>query len=500
VITPIAYNKMKRLQVLLLNNYEILLLLSITLFGAILRLYNLGYKSLWLDEAVIFQISQGSIHETLLENSQHNSAPPLFPLLINITSRIGDSEALLRLIPAMAGIIAVPMFYLMNKEVMSRNAAFVTTLLVSTSTTQVRYSQQLREYSLTFCFAILALLSLCYFLRSHSWGSWFVVVSTFTLCIFTYYGLAILIAALNVVFLISILPSHDKLNMISKWILAQLIVLMAVVIVYNVSLKAQYQPEGFAAASYLGKAYWQGETLRSFLAFGIDNTRDLIDFAYHSVELFPLLVGIGLIISLAKDRRSLAFLLIVIPISITFALASRRMFPYHGGRHDIFLTPMIYMASGLGIDYLLMVDRKRIIVCLIILILGVSGLFARPTGVTWYLRSTTPEHSRPVINVLKNLYQPGDEIFSNYFAGYALRYYLRDTQDINISSLNYLHSTADVSIREINKLVSQPGRYWIFFSHCDGECTAVLEYIGELEAADEMSVNNGVWLYLVNNN
>lgn len=482
-------------------NSHVLILLSITLFGAFIRLYNLGHKSLWLDEAVIYQISQGSIQEVILKNSQHNSAPPLFPLLINAVSRVGDSEAFLRLIPAFAGIAAIPICYLFAKQVMSDSAALATAFIVAVSTTQVRYSQQLREYSLTFLLSFAALFSVCHFLRSKGrWSSWLLMVIAFSLSIFTQYGLVVLVVALNFVFLVAISSHDDKRNLVSKWMLAQLICAMAVVVVYEVALKEQYQPGGFAGASYLSKAYWQGGTLRSLMAFALKNTRELIDFAFHSAELFPLLVGVGLVTSLRKDRRSLAFSIFVASVSVTFVLASIGIFPYHGGRQTIFLTPMIYMAFGLGIAYLWMIDRGRIIAGAILLVLGVSGLLTRPTGVIWHLRSTTPEHSRPVINDLKESYRSGDAIYANYLGGYALRYYLReDARNVDISSINFLNSSGDVAIADINESISHPGRYWIFLSHCDSECNAVREYVADLESSEEASINNGVWLYLITN-
>jgi hypothetical protein len=51
---------------------------GISLFGALLRLYNLGLKPIWLDEAVLYWISNsGSAQNIISQNAFRNSAPPI---------------------------------------------------------------------------------------------------------------------------------------------------------------------------------------------------------------------------------------------------------------------------------------------------------------------------------------------------------------------------------------------------------------------------------------
>ena len=82
-------------------------LLGITLLGGLLRLYRLGYQSLWIDEGMslgwIGEIEAQGFH-SLVENIHG----PLHALALYAASRIGDSEWWLRFPSAVAGTLAVP--------------------------------------------------------------------------------------------------------------------------------------------------------------------------------------------------------------------------------------------------------------------------------------------------------------------------------------------------------------------------------------------------------
>jgi hypothetical protein len=50
----------------------------LTIVGAALRAYHLGFKPLWFDEAVVYWIANHPIPDLVVHNSLENSAPPLF--------------------------------------------------------------------------------------------------------------------------------------------------------------------------------------------------------------------------------------------------------------------------------------------------------------------------------------------------------------------------------------------------------------------------------------
>jgi len=213
---------------------------GLVFIGALLRLYKLGSKSLWFDEAVIYWLSQGNINDVIAQNATSNSAPVLFALLINFVLTLNDTVLSLRALPWLAGVAAIPAVYLFSKQILPFHGAYFVAFIVTIASTQIRYSQELREYSMTFLLAVLMLAAFYAFLRERKWSSLIFLVLTWVTGIFLQYGLAILILALNMVFVINWFFSKDqKVISLAKWALVQFIILGATAVVYQLSLKNQ---------------------------------------------------------------------------------------------------------------------------------------------------------------------------------------------------------------------------------------------------------------------
>jgi uncharacterized membrane protein len=113
---------------------------------------------LWYDEAVLYGISSaGNLSQMIAQNASLNSAPPLFASLLRLAMQIGDPEWLLRFWPWMGGVAALPAVYFLTTRYAGRAAACFSTLAVALASTQIEYSQQVREYSLTFLAATIML-------------------------------------------------------------------------------------------------------------------------------------------------------------------------------------------------------------------------------------------------------------------------------------------------------------------------------------------------------
>jgi uncharacterized membrane protein len=144
-------------------------LLVLTVLGAILRLFQLGTASVWLDEASTLTFARQSVTQiwgSLSSGSEFN--PPLFYWLEHAMLAFGESEAVLRLIPAVLGILTIPVFYFIGGEILDRNTGIVGAALLAFSPFQIFYSQEARAYAPMLFFFSLAFY---FFLRMlRSWG------------------------------------------------------------------------------------------------------------------------------------------------------------------------------------------------------------------------------------------------------------------------------------------------------------------------------------------
>jgi 4-amino-4-deoxy-L-arabinose transferase-like glycosyltransferase len=121
----------------------ILFLVALTLLAAALRFYRLGDWGFDSDE-VFMQRDSINLRPTnprpLMYLLNHYVVWPFHPL----------NELGLRLLPAIAGILAVPVFYFASRPIVGARAAMFGALLVATNSQLVYYSQFARYWTLVF--------------------------------------------------------------------------------------------------------------------------------------------------------------------------------------------------------------------------------------------------------------------------------------------------------------------------------------------------------------
>lgn len=174
-----------------ITKYDIALL-GIVLIGIFLRLYHLGTQSFWLDEAISVSISKLSLAQ-IVQADRH---PPLYYWLLHYWMMVfGTSESAVRLLSALFGVLAIPMCYVVGRQLFDKEVGLVAALILAFSTFNVQYSQEARMYSLM---VLLAFLSMYFFIRLARQSTLALsagyVLST-TLLVYTHvYGLFVVIA------------------------------------------------------------------------------------------------------------------------------------------------------------------------------------------------------------------------------------------------------------------------------------------------------------------
>jgi 4-amino-4-deoxy-L-arabinose transferase-like glycosyltransferase len=139
----------------------LLLLAALTLLGLILRLWQLGHWNFQATELFTYRDSQ---------RPQFGNARPLVYLLNYYLVRplALPDEFGLRLVPAIAGTIAIPALYLVGRRIVGSPAALFAALLVTLNPTQILYSQLARYWSLVFLFCSIAPFALFLGVRDRS--------------------------------------------------------------------------------------------------------------------------------------------------------------------------------------------------------------------------------------------------------------------------------------------------------------------------------------------
>ena len=189
---------MKRAKVLLL-------LILIIVLGSFLRIYKLGSESFWIDEAAtVYTTKQDAIDivkdiYTTLEHApkyfKGGGIPPFYLVLANYWTKLaGLSEAKLRLLSAMFGVISVYVIFLVGKDIFDERVGLVSAFLLSINYLQINYSQEARPYSLGILLTLLSVYFLLKALNKKKLFYWTAYIISSALLIYThYFGFLILI-------------------------------------------------------------------------------------------------------------------------------------------------------------------------------------------------------------------------------------------------------------------------------------------------------------------
>jgi len=121
---------------------------AIVILGLGLRLFDLGTHALWLDEALSLHYARLPFRELITRLSEGDVNPPFYYLLLKAWTVLGDSEFILRLPSALAGVLVIPLTFVIGSHLSGRRAGLLAAALVATSDLQLRYSQEARPYSL----------------------------------------------------------------------------------------------------------------------------------------------------------------------------------------------------------------------------------------------------------------------------------------------------------------------------------------------------------------
>lgn len=143
-------------------------LLLIVALAVCLRFWNLASPGIWGDEAATYGRVNGSYNE-LLEVLQYDGFMPLHYQIYWVLARFLVLDPWwMRLWPAVTGALTVPAVYFLARQLLSRPAALVATLLAATSAYLLYYSRDAKMYAPLWLFTTLSMGCFLAWLRERS--------------------------------------------------------------------------------------------------------------------------------------------------------------------------------------------------------------------------------------------------------------------------------------------------------------------------------------------
>ncbi len=133
---------------------------AITILGAAVRLLGLGSEPFWLDEAHTANFTTLTFGELWSFDPVYNRAnPPGYIVLMKAWAQVSRSEEWFRAPSLIAGVITIPLLYLICARMGSRRAGIVAALLLALAGFHVKYSQEARAYAILTMLVAIVILS-----------------------------------------------------------------------------------------------------------------------------------------------------------------------------------------------------------------------------------------------------------------------------------------------------------------------------------------------------
>ena len=202
-------------------------LLAILLLAAILRFYRLEGQSLWADEGNSGALALRSLDQ-IARDAANDIHPPLYYWLLHVWVRaMGPSEAGLRSLSTLAGVMLVALIYGLGERVGGRQVGMAAAFTAALSPFQVTYSQEARMYMLLTLFGAASVYSLLRYLDSERPGWLAGVLLSTGAGLYTHYSFPLIWGIANATWLAWIISTRARQGLrqrIGMWLLGQLVI------------------------------------------------------------------------------------------------------------------------------------------------------------------------------------------------------------------------------------------------------------------------------------
>ena len=440
--------------------------------GAALRIARYAAnRSLWLDEVVLTENLLKRSFAGLLEPLEYDQGAPIGFLMLQKLSitLFGASEYVLRLVPFLAGLASVPLFWLVARRLLGVRVALFATALFAVCEPLIYYSSEAKQYGLDVAVTLAIVLSGLRLMEA--------AARTSRLIEFAIVGMVAVWFSHPSVF---VLGGIGTVIILSEWLEGRrenALRIAAVAALWVASFAVHYVlfmrhlskngylmgywrhgfmpwPPGPGSVTWFARVMW--EVFR-------DRARAPVNLLLPEIAIFAF--GLGLIGLFVRKRKVL--LLIGAPVALTLVAAALGKYPF-SERLILFATPLFLLTVAGGVGWVWdSVGRSgrsgRLIAALLAaaLLLPSAGNAAKNL-----IQPPGREELRPVLQHVARHWQEGDELYLYYATAKVYDYYAPRV------GLGHVEPTVGVMsredwfeyVRDLEDLRGKP-RVWIVFMH-----------------------------------
>lgn len=326
------------------NNWiVIVMLLLITIIGAALRIFKLGFNLGWIDEFWSLLAAEAPLYQLPFIDVH----PPLLYILVRIAIFfLGTSMVAIRSVSALFGILGVVATYLLGKELTGKDLpGLIAAGLMAISIENIMQSQMVRMYSiLPFFFCLFVI----FFLRAYKQGGykyWALTTLLAGLLMFTWYFSAILISLTLLWF---VLKERRKVLENKPFLWSAIFFVIAMTFLSVAFLRA------FALKTTEGSSF-------IYTGFAVPYQILISDFGSPPMlALFIGLIAIGGLLLLYRDNEEIGGFVGLLSIGSIAILSIFSFFVMVLPRYEDIALPLFYVLIGFALYSMLKISPSKL--------------------------------------------------------------------------------------------------------------------------------------------
>lgn len=416
-------------------------------------------RSLWLDEAALAINFVERDFAGLLKPLSANQVAPIGFLMVEklMATIFGNNEMALRLFPLCCYLLSIPfVFGFAIKLFPTKNVAFLSTAIFSITNSVLRYSSEVKQYSVdVFVSAALTYFALTFTFKNKR----------------DYYALALV-------------------GTVVIWFSNVSIILLFVIglyILHNESVKKNYLPIlsiipwliSFGVYYFLFVSkhptrtmmldYWQDTFMPlnpfsiQFLHFWKLSLQSIYGWllGFGPVWFLPFLLSLFGVFRLIKKKKYVAIYFLLFPILVHVGLSALKLYPF-SGRLVLYIVPSILLLLVCGSEAIIDLVRKKSKSIPKYSRLAPITLFFVPLFIKYPNRK---EETKESLRFMESYIQKEDNIYVYNPASVAYRFYTSSGKfsfDNKVTIGNVFQNDETKYVSEIKSL---KGRTWLLFAH-----------------------------------
>lgn len=462
----------------------------ILFLGAVLRIEGIDSRSLWFDESIEYWMAVVPLTHIHQAVAQATHDPPLYSYLLHGWLQWGIQGVWLRLPSLFASLLAVAGMLRLGRQVFNQQVGFLAGAFLAISAADVRYAQEVGQYSLMVCLVVWSLIFLLRAKAHNRWSDWIAWGAIGLISIYTHYGSAIVLLTCGGAVMLHLI-GHKQWTAAYRQAAVGAGVGVGLLPLVLIIIPQQLGRLGASRLPLDLGLFWQQSA--QILTFPLVGNEGIMFWPWTAVS--PTFIWLPLLFlllaALFKTRKISDPMALLIISWVGYYLISRTgSYFFAPTRHSLLLLPLIGLNAALGAHFL---NRKvRHAGSLLFVILALVSIFFPREG---------QEDIRAATAYWLAQHQAGQPTYVYYGASVGFRYQL-DVQTTPHSGLppfwygeclgagtavychehdihygQWIRGASSVEMRQsVRQAVGEADTAWLIFSHVhEDEAEQMLE-------------------------